>query len=194
MAYELVDNKEYTYIDATFGATAVVHYIVGPRGKVYAYVPDELTKLADREPTVAPITRDPNYANTMLYVRNVSDFVVPERLDLIFNGQHYHDMKSPILGPVDMRKFHAQAFAALKPGGTYVVVDFGGAPGSGARDAASLGRVDLAMVVAEATAAGFILTGESTILADPTDPRTGRYQEGVAGKTDQFVLRFMRRR
>ena len=34
MAYELVDNKEYTYIDATFGATAVVHYIVGPRGKV----------------------------------------------------------------------------------------------------------------------------------------------------------------
>lgn len=34
MSYELAQNQEYTYIDATLGATSVVHYIVGPRGKV----------------------------------------------------------------------------------------------------------------------------------------------------------------
>ena len=70
-----------------------------------------------RFPAVVSVTRDPNYANTRLTVRNVSDFVLPEKVDLIFNGQHYHDMKSPILGPVDMRRFHEQAFAALKPSG-----------------------------------------------------------------------------
>jgi len=174
--------------------TRILSKAVGPRGKVYAYVPDELTKLADREPAVAAITRDPGYANTMLYVRNVSDFQVPEKLDLIFNGQHYHDMKSPILGPVDMRRFGQQAFAALKPGGTYVVVDFAAAPASGARDAATLGRVDPAMVKAEAQAAGFVFSGETTLLADPTDPHTARSQEGVAGRSDQFVYRFSKPR
>lgn len=34
MAYENADMEEYTYIDATFGGTAVTHQIIGPRGKV----------------------------------------------------------------------------------------------------------------------------------------------------------------
>jgi predicted methyltransferase len=174
--------------------TRLLSKAVGPRGKVYAYVPDELTSQAAREPAVAQVTRDPSYANTTLTVRNVSDFVLPERVDLIFNGQHYHDMKSPILGPVDMRRFNAAAFAALKPGGTYVVVDFVAASGSGARDAASLGRVDPAMVVAEVTAAGFTYSGELTILRDTNDNHTARAQEGVQGRGDQFVFRFRKPR
>jgi predicted methyltransferase len=174
--------------------TRLLSKAVGARGRVYAYVPDELTRQAAREPSVAPITRDPAYANTMLYLRNISDFVVPERLDMIFNGQNYHHMKSAYLGPVDMARFHQQAFAALKPGGTYVVIDFAGAPGSGARGAQSLARVEPSMVRTEALAAGFILTGEATLLADPADPRTARAEEGVRGKSDQFVYRFTRPR
>lgn len=174
--------------------TRLLSKAVGPRGKVYAYVPDELTQQAARDPAVAQVTRDPNYANTVLTVRNLSDFVLPERVDLIFNGQHYHDMKSPILGPVDMRRFNAAAFNALKPGGTYVVVDYIAASGSGARDAATLGRVDPAMVVAEVTAAGFTYSGELTILRDTTDNHTARGQEGVTGRGDQFVFRFRKPR
>lgn len=174
--------------------TRLLSKAVGPRGIVYAYVPDELTRQAARDPAVAQITRDPNYANTRLTVRNVSDFAVPERVDLIFNGQHYHDMKSPILGPVDMRRFNAAAFNALKPGGTYVVIDYIAASGTGARDAASLGRVDPAMVVAEVTAAGFTYSGELTILRDPNDNHTLRGQEGVSGQRDQFVFRFRKPR
>ena len=98
------------------------------------------------------------------------------------------------LGPVDMRKFSAAAFAALKPGGAYVVVDFASVPGIGGRDAASLGRVDPAMVKAEASSAGFVFAGETTILADPTDTHAARIQEGAAGKSDQFVYRFIRPR
>jgi predicted methyltransferase len=187
--YKVVD-----LIPAAGYFTRLLSKAVGPNGKVYAYVPDELTRQAARDPAVAQVTRDPNYANTMLTVRNVSDFVLPERVDLIFNGQHYHDMKSPILGPVDMRRFNTAAFNALKPGGTYVVVDYVGATGSGAKDAANLGRVDPAMVVAEVTAVGFTYSGELTILRDPADPHTARGQEGVAGRGDQFVFRFRRPR
>jgi predicted methyltransferase len=160
--------------------TRLLSKAVGPNGKVYAYVPDELTRQAARDPAVAVVTRDPNYANTMLTVRNVSDFVLPERVDLIFNGQHYH--------------FNTAAFNALKPGGTYVVVDYVGATGSGARDSATLGRVEPAMVVAEATAVGFVYSGELTILRDSTDLHTARGQEGVAGRGDQFVFRFRKPR
>ena len=176
--------------------TRILSKAVGPKGKVYAYVPDELTKLANppRDPAVAVITRDPAYANSMLYLRNISDFVLPEKVDLIFNGQHYHDMKSAVLGPVDMRRFSAAAFAALKPGGSYVVIDFAAAPGSAAGTAAGLGRVDPAMVKAEASAAGFVFVGETTILAAPTDTHAARAQEGAAGKTDQFAYRFIRPR
>lgn len=174
--------------------TRLLSKAVGPNGRVYAYVPDELTSQAARDPAVSVVTRDPNYANTMLTVRNVSDFVVPERVDLIFNGQHYHDMKSPILGPVDMRRFNIAAYNALKPGGSYVVVDYVAASGSGARDAASLGRVDPAMVVAEVTAAGFTYAGELTILRDSSDNHSLRGQEGVPGRGDQFVFRFRKPR
>lgn len=169
---------------------------VGAKGKVYAYVPDELTKLANppRDPAVALITRDPAYANSVLYLRNLSDFVLPEKVDLIFIGHHYHDMKSAILGPVDLRRFSAAAFAALKPGGAYVVVDFAAEPGATAEAAAGLGRVDPALVKAEASAAGFVFMGETNLLSDPTDSHTARAQEGVAGKSDQFAYRFLRPR
>lgn len=174
--------------------TRILSKAVGPRGRVYAYVPDELTRQAARDPAVAPITRDPNYANTVLYVRNISDFAVPERLDMIFNGQNYHHMKSSYLGPVDMAAFHRAAFAALKPGGVYVVIDFAGAPGSRAREAETLARVEPSLIRSEVMAAGFILSAESAMLADPTDPRTARAEEGVRGKTDQVVYRFVRPR
>ena len=174
--------------------TRLLSKAVGPNGKVYAYVPDELTRQAARDPAVAVVTRDSRYANTMLTVRNLSDFVLPERVDLILNGQHYHDMKSPILGPVDMRRFNTAAFNALKPGGTYLVIDYVGATGSGARDAATLGRVEPAMVVAEATAVGFVYSGELTVLRDSTDPHTARGQEGAPGRGDQFVFRFRKPR
>ncbi len=187
--YKVVD-----LIPAAGYFTRLLSKAVGPAGKVYAYVPDELTRQAARDPAVAVVTRDPNYANTMLTVRNVSDFVLPEKVDLIFNGQHYHDMKSPILGPVDMRRFNAAAFNALKPGGVYMVIDYVAATGVGARDASGLGRVDPAMVVAEVTGAGFVYSGELTILRDPADTHATRGQEGVSGRGDQFVFRFRKPR
>lgn len=174
--------------------TRILSRAVGPRGKVYAYVPDELTSAAGRDPAVAVVTRSPSYANTVLYVRRVSDFVLPEKVDLIFNGGNYHHMMSSYLGPTDMKKFSQAAFAALKPGGNYVVVDFVAAPGAGHKGAETLQRVEPSLVRQEALAAGFVLSGQSNLLADPSDPHTARAQEGVPGHTDQFIYRFTKPR
>jgi predicted methyltransferase len=174
--------------------TRILSKAVGPRGRVFAYVPDELTTVAGRDPAVATVTRNPNYANSVLYVRRVSDFVLPEKVDLIFIGGNYHHLKSSYLGPADMQKFSQAAFAALKPGGSYVVVDFVGASGSGARGAETLGRVEPSLVRQEALSAGFVVSGQSSLLADPADPHTARAQEGVPGRNDQFIYRFTKPR
>lgn len=55
----------------------------------------------------------------------------------------------------------------------------------------TLHRVDRAVVVAMAKAAGFTLEAESDFLANPEDPRTITvFDPAIRGKTDQFALRF----
>jgi predicted methyltransferase len=175
--------------------TRIFSKVVGPQGKVYAYVPDELSRLANRPPAIAPIIADPQYKNVTMLLKPVSNFVVPEPVDVIWTSQNYHDMHAPFMGPVNMANFNRQAFAALKPGGVYIVLDHSATPGSGLRDTGTLHRIDPAAVRAEVTAAGFVFEGESLILRNPADDRTVRVQEGaIRGHTDQFIYKFRKPR
>ena len=54
--------------------TRILSKAVGPRGHVYAYVPDELTKLAKREPAVKAIASDPNYKNVSVILNTLPNF------------------------------------------------------------------------------------------------------------------------
>ncbi len=175
--------------------TRIFSKVVGPTGKVYAYVPDELSRLANRPPAIAPIVADPQYKNVTMLLKPVSNFVVPEPVDVIWTSQNYHDMHAPFMGPVNMAAFNRSAFAALKPGGVYIVLDHSAVPGSGLRDTGTLHRIDPAAVRAEVTAAGFVFEGESLILRNPADDRTVRVQEGaIRGHTDQFIYKFRKPR
>ena len=83
------------------------------------------------------------------------------------------------------------AFAALKPGGVYLVNDHDTAKGVGASQTNTLHRIEAATVIAEVEAAGFKLDAQSDALRHPGDDHTMKVQEsGIRGKTDQFVLRF----
>jgi predicted methyltransferase len=82
-------------------------------------------------------------------------------------------------------------FAALKPGGVYVILDHAAQAGSGLRNTEDLHRIDPATVKAEVIAAGFKLDGESAILANPADDHTKMvFNPAIRGKTDQFLFRF----
>jgi predicted methyltransferase len=171
--------------------TRILSKAVGPRGRVFAYVPDELTKLAKREPAVNAIARDPAYPNVTVVLNTLPNFATPEKLDLVFTAQNYHDMHDKFMGPANLSVVNRQVFKALKPGGVYLVIDHAADAGSGLRDTETLHRIDPAVVKAEVTAAGFIFEGESRVLRNPSDPRKANvYDAGIRGKTDQFVYKF----
>ncbi len=171
--------------------TRIFSKAVGAKGRVYAYVPDELTKVAKREPAVNAIARDAAYKNVTVILNTLPNFSAPEKLDLVFTAQNYHDMHDKFMGPADLSAVNKAVFRSLKPGGVFLVIDHSAEAGSGLRDTETLHRIDAAVVRSEVTAAGFIFEGESKILRDPADPRkVNVYDPSIRGKTDQFVYKF----
>ena len=61
-------------------------------------------------------------------------------------------------------------FAALKPGGHYVLADHSGRPGTGISESKSLHRIEEAFLRAEVEAAGFKLVEEGSFLRNPNGP------------------------
>ena len=96
---------------------------------------------------------------------------------------------------VDMVAFNRAVYAALKPGGTYLVLDHVAAQGAPADVTESLHRIEPATVRREVKAAGFIFVAESKLLANPADPHTaGPFDASIQGHTDQFILKFVKPR
>lgn len=115
----------------------------------------------------------------------------PAGMDLIFTNQNYHDLHLRPFPEDTAAKVNAAVFAALKPGGVYVVIDHYAAAGAGLGVAHTLHRIDIADVKREVEAAGFVLDGESDILMNPEDPLTANvFDPSIRGHTSQFMLRF----
>ena len=169
--------------------TASLAQAVGPAGKVYAVETAEVVKahpeVLGRMKTLA--TQSPNVI--------VSDDPVaaalPSGLDAVFIRQNYHDLYDKFMGPADVPAFNQAVFAALKPGGVYVVLDHVAVAGSGIGATDTLHRIDPARVKADVLAAGFKLDAESSILANKSDDHTKNvFDPSVRGHTDQFLYRF----
>lgn len=114
--------------------------------------------------------------------------VASSGLDLVTIMFDYHD-----LGPmgVDRQRMNRAVFAALKPGGEYVVADHSGRPGTGITEAATLHRVEEGFVRSEIEAAGFRLVAAGEFLRNPADPRDREEPEPPMPK-DEFVLKFVK--
>jgi predicted methyltransferase len=169
--------------------TASLAEAVGPNGKVYAVETAEVVKghaqimdmmkaLAAKSPNVI-VSADP--VATPL----------PAGLDVVFIRQNYHDLYDKFMGPADVPAFNKAVFAALKPGGVYVILDHVAVAGSGIAATDTLHRIDPARVKADVLAAGFKFDGESSILANSSDDHTKVvFDPSVRGHTDQFLYRF----
>lgn len=173
--------------------TRLYSYIAGPSGHVYSSVPSGLYQY----PNIVKGTADieafiATHPNTSLFFGEPLQVArYPEKLDLFWISQNYHDLKDPFMGPVDMVAFNRAVFAALKPGGLYIVLDHVAAAGSPADVTDTLHRIEPAVVRREVEAAGFRFVGESTVLANPADPHTaGPFSPSIQGQTDQFIYKF----
>jgi predicted methyltransferase len=167
--------------------------VVGPAGHVYAAVPSGLFQYPNIVKGIAEIetyaVAHPNVTVTFASALDAVKF--PEKLDLFWIAQNYHDLHDPFMGPVDMAAFNKAVYRALKPGGVYVVLDHVAARGSPDDVTDTLHRIEPSTVRREVEAAGFRFDGESTILANPADPHTATvFDKSIRGRTDQFILKF----
>lgn len=162
--------------------------IVGPRGHVIAQSP------AFADPAKVPPAAMAGWKNAnVAYAGPGAGGQLP--VDLFWTVQNYHDIANPRAGvgggEAALLTFNKAVFAALKPGGTYVVIDHAATPGSGITATNTAHRIDAATVKAQVLAAGFRFVGESKVLANPADPRTANvFDPSIRGHTDQFAFKF----
>jgi predicted methyltransferase len=169
--------------------TASLAKTVGPKGKVYAIETAEVVKA---HPDLLPKMQ--GLATAIPWVTVTADPVaapLPAGLDVVFIRQNYHDLYDKFMGPADVPAFNRAVFAALKPGGVFVVLDHAAVPGSGIGATETLHRIDKERVKADMAAAGFKFDGESNILANPADDHSKMvFDPAVRGHTDQFLMKF----
>jgi predicted methyltransferase len=172
--------------------TELLARTVGPGGKVYSQnmeAPARFKKAADmwharsKEPGMTDVVEvtKPFDAPDLLPVP-------PGSLDAVIINMNYHDMVGRGFNRDNVN--HA-VFTALKPGGIYGLVDNSAQPGSGARDANTLHRIDETFEVSEIEKAGFRLVATSDVLRNPNDPRTQPFWK-LNHTQDRFVLKFVK--
>ena len=167
--------------------TRLLSAVVGPKGKVY--VVTSPPKPDAPAPPVQAIAADPHYANVTLSFQRVADLKLPPGADLVWTSQNYHDFHN--IPDAEVATINRAIFAALKPGGIYLVLDHAAESGSGSRDTNTLHRIDAATVKQEVGAAGFKLVEESQVLGNKADPHTAKvFDPEIRGHTDQFLLKF----
>jgi predicted methyltransferase len=171
---------------ASFGQyfTTFLSDIAGPKGKVYMYDLPYTEKRAG-EASRAFVAAHPN---SQYQTVDYNTLELPQQVDEVFMVLYYHDL---FIQKIDTASLDARIFKALKPGGTFFVVDHNAKPGSGTTDTSKLHRIDPAVIRTEVTAAGFKLEKESHLLAHSSDDHTQMvFSPGLRGLTDQTVFVF----
>lgn len=172
--------------------TRVFSQVVGPQGHVYTVWPDEMAKYSAKSfDTWQGLVKKPHYHNVSLLKESAAMLSVPQKVDIVFTSENYHDYHDPFMGPVDMQKFDKQVYDALKPGGVFIVIDHIAPAGSGTGDTNTLHRIDPAVVKQEVESAGFVFDGSSDALVNPKDPLDIKvFDPSIRGHTSQFIYRF----
>ncbi|HEY8230854.1 MAG TPA: methyltransferase [Rhodanobacteraceae bacterium] len=184
-------DKVLELVPASGYWTRVFSRIVGSNGHVYTVWPDEMAKFSAKSfANWQGLVKD-TYKNVSLLKQPAAQFSVPQKVDIVFTSQNYHDYHDPFMGPVDMKKFDKEVYDALKPGGVFIVIDHIAPAGSGTSDTNTLHRIDPAVVKQEVESAGFVFDGSSDALINPKDPLNIKvFDPSIRGHTSQFIYRF----
>lgn len=163
---------------------------VGEEGRVYPTIRPDATVSEYETPVLAVAEQ---YPNATMARSEYSAIAYPEPLDVVFTAQNYHDMGIADYNLGDRNAMNAAAFAALKPGGLYVIIDHSAVAGAAVETDGdtALHRIDEDVVRREVEAAGFVFDGESDVLRNAEDARTVNvFDPSIRGRTDQFLMRF----
>lgn len=163
--------------------TRIFAKAVGPSGKVYTYAPPPRNP-----PPAGAVPLSATYPNITAQQGAYADFAVPEPVDIVWTSRNYHDFQNAM---PDMTAFNRKVFAALKPGGVYVILDHAAAADAPDDVHRTLHRSKEAVARREAEAAGFHFVASSNALRNPADDKTKRvFDSGEHNATDQYILKF----
>jgi len=187
-----------TVVDVVPGGgywTRIFSTVVGPKGKVYAYVPAELAGFKSDPVAVAKaITSEAGHGNveqTSLPLAQPRPPSTNSTIDIVWTFENYHDFHDSFMKGADVGAFNLAVFNMLKPGGYYLVGDHAAATGSKLKNTEDLHRIDPQEVKVEVEKAGFIFDGEIKVLANANDDHSLKvFDPAIRGKTDRFVFRF----
>jgi predicted methyltransferase len=159
--------------------TRLLTKAVGTTGHVYAAILPTFNEAL--KTGVDPIIANPAYGNVSKIEQPFSEIRAAEPVDVAWTSENYHDFKNMGIFSTDTNAMNRAVFAALKPGGTYMVTDYVAAAGSGTRDTQALHRIDPEIIKREVTAAG---------LKNPSDDLAVRSKQGAS----QVMFRFRKPR
>ena len=166
--------------------TTLLADIVGPKGKLYVFdLP--YTDARSGEPSRAFAKTHLNIVYTQV---NYNDIKLPKDVDVVLNILYYHDL---MINEIDANKLIQAIFAALKPGGVFLIEDHNAAPGSGTTTTKALHRIDPEVIKKEVLAAGFVLAEDSKLQASKDDDHTKMvFAPGTRGGTDRSLFKFVK--
>lgn len=167
--------------------TGLLAEIVGDEGEVYSHTTEASIKRWNGNPIEKRIEKNA-IRNIEIVVGTMDAPGLPSDLDAVLMIMNYHDA---VWSGADRPAMNKAIFDSLKSGGLFGVLDHQSQPGRGTEDCQSIHRIDKQVVIDEVSAGGFELDGESDILANPDDPRTGQvHEKEIRDRTDRFVLKF----
>jgi len=176
--------------------TELLARAVGPKGVVYghnnAFVLERYAEKGWNERLSREVM-----SGVVRVVRELDDPLPPEAsdLDAVVLVLFYHDS---VWMKADRAAMNRGIFAALRPGGAYIVVDHSGREGTGVSEAQSLHRIEESTLRAEVEAVGFELAAEADFLRNAEDSRDwnagprAAAEAGRRGESDRFVLKFVK--
>lgn len=162
--------------------------VVGTTGHVYGLENAKWNDGSDAK--VAAAVKDHNVSMQM---DKFGEFSLPEKVDVFWITQNYHDLHITKYGAVDMAAYNRHVYESLKPGGTYFILDHEANSGTSEAQIAKLHRIEKAQVIREVEAAGFKLAAEGEALHRTADDHTKSiFDKSIQGHTDQYMLRFVK--
>jgi len=176
--------------------TELLARAVAPGGIVYAQNSEFILKRFAEAPWSARLEK-PVMSDVVRVDREFDDPLPPEAhdLDAVINVLFYHDT---VWMGIDRKRMNRAIFAALRPGGTYGIVDHSARLGVGVDDVRTFHRIEESLVRQEIEAAGFKLVAAADFLRNPADTRDWDDSPRAAGErrgtSDRFVLEFMKPR
>lgn len=167
---------------------------IGSTGKLIVQYPPEFAygEAAYKARTDAGRLKNAAITVTAFDKLQASDKSVDKVLWILGPHEIYYTPRNAQPGVLgDVQKTYAEIARVLKPGGTFIAMDHAANAGAPTSTGQTIHRVDPAVVLAAAKAAGLEYVDKSDVLANPADDRSKMvFDASVRRHTDQFLFRF----